>query len=388
LLVLVTLNGRHIEGSPFRPAIVENKSQSGSKQSKLNQSSFSASEPKRKSSNLSPGIPNHPKRGSVASDVTESPPPPPPLSSSNNDENGKIQRNVKIEETGSSMSKLERARQRAAQARQLNVSTTIRGNDSVTVDKPIEINKGSQPVQKTRQDDINEITKRLGKLDSMTKNVGATAGSKLATLTKLQANSNSHNNAFNQSQELQFNSSNVIADLLLGLVDPQPPTLSKEERNMWEQGNSALTNMNVIEILSAQLANIKLPFDCLSELIEGVQVIKLTNSSSGGFYRLLEEYDIIPAYISKKDVKLAFMIILSSQRNARSPASVVGGGSGLDFSNFVKLMVLIAVVSLSTASSFSSLYSSYESRVEVMLHKWGLVEPLKLQLLKTNLRSK
>ena len=35
-----------------------------------------------------------------------------------------------------------------------------------------------------RQDDINEITKRLGKLDSMTKNVGATAGSKLATLTK------------------------------------------------------------------------------------------------------------------------------------------------------------------------------------------------------------
>ena len=157
---------------------------------------------------------------------------------------------------------------------------------------------------------------------------------------------------------------------------------------MWEQGNSALTNMNVIEILSAQLATIKLPFDCLSELIEGVQVIKLTNSSSGGFYRLLEEYDIFPAYISKKDVKLAFMIILSSQRNARSPASLVGGGSGLDFPNFVKLMVLISVVSLSTASSFSSLYSSYESRVEVMLHKWGLCEPLKLQLLKSNLRSK
>jgi len=123
-------------------------------------------------------------------------------------------------------------------------------------------------------------------------------------------------------------------------------------------------------------------------LIEGVQVIKLTNSSSGGFYRLLEEYDITPAYISKKDVKLAFMIILASQRNARSPASLVGGGSGLDFANFIKLMVLIAVISLSTASSFSSLYSSYESRIEVMLFKWGLSEPLKLQLLKQNLRQR
>jgi len=384
LLILVTLNGRHIRGSPFRPAVVVERSQPGSKQSKISNNAYSASEAKKKSSNSSPGIPSHPKRGSIASDVTDSPPPPPPA----NDEIN-VRKSVKVVEDPSlsSMSKLERARQRAAQARNLNVSSNVRGDDSTIIaEKPIEA-KGQQ-IQKSRQDDINEITKRLGKLDAMTKNVGATAGSKLATLSKSQGNNQLISNTFNQSTELQFNSASIIADLLLGLIDPQPPTLSKEERNMWEQANSALTNMNVIEILSAHLGTIKFPFDCLSELIEGVQVIKLTNSSSGGFYRLLEEYDITPAYISKKDIKLAFMIILASQRNARSPASLVGGGSGLDFANFIKLMVLIAVVSLSTASSFSSLYSSYESRVEVMLFKWGLSEPLKLQLLKSNLRQR
>ena len=133
---------------------------------------------------------------------------------------------------------------------------------------------------------------------------------------------------------------------------------------------------------------LKNAFDCLSENVEGVQVLRLTNSSNGGAFRLLEEYDVIPAYISKKEAKAAFLTLLTSQRNAGAYSLGAGGGNGLDFVSFIKFMVLVAVLSLSKTSSFSALYSTVEAKVSVMLEKWGLADGLKLQVVKNNLRMR
>lgn len=34
---------------------------------------------------------------------------------------------------------------------------------------------------------------------------------------------------------------------------------------------------------------------------------------SGGFMRLLEEFDVIPAYLSKREMKTAFALVLAAQ---------------------------------------------------------------------------
>jgi hypothetical protein len=66
-------------------------------------------------------------------------------------------------------------------------------------------------------------------------------------------------------------------------------------------------------MLSLNLFPLKQVFDALSEAVEGAAILKLTNSSGGGAARLLEEYDIIPAYLSKREAKMAFFVVLSAQ---------------------------------------------------------------------------
>lgn len=51
---------------------------------------------------------------------------------------------------------------------------------------------------------------------------------------------------------------------------------------------------------------------------------------------------------------------MNLQRNLRSPASVAGGGTGLDFPSFLKFLVMIAYHALSKTNAFSSLYSTIE----------------------------
>jgi len=161
----------------------------------------------------------------------------------------------------------------------------------------------------------------------------------------------------------------------------------------------------VITLITNHLSPLKTAFDFFSEIISSrsgvsAQVLKLNTGSGLGAIKMLESYNIIHPYISVKDAKSAFMLVLCSQRNSNE--SVFGSGNdddsvisnsnssannGLDFCNYLKLLVLIATSSLSKTNTFSTLYSTFESRIEVMLNKWGLADPLKLLSIKKNLQK-
>jgi hypothetical protein len=440
LNILVTLNGKHIVGSPFKPNIIiptpsptpnniisrKTKSNSISAIKSPNRPVNTVSKTNKEATNIpvvkypSPQIP--PKH------LSPEPIKPPPVqikeesssnffnhsyNNNNNNKSRSIDNYISSENNnnqssssvngggasvasnnGGSLSRLERARQRAIMAKKMT-----EGGQSNEVESPeLQFNSSELDLSAyglNSNNQVNEISSKLSKLDSLSKTVGvATPGSKLSNFgnskstSKLAAVANTAA-AFHIGPigTFPFNANAVIRDLQMGMIGLEPPTLSAEERNMWEQTNIALDNNDVISLLASSLTDIKLPYDCLSEVVDGVQILKLTNQQLGGTFRLLEEYDIIPPYMSKKDAKAAFMLILCSQRNSTSLASNVAGGSGLDFPNFIKLMVLIAVVSLSKTSSFSSMYESFVARIDVMLNKWGIADGNKLQLVKRNLRQ-
>ena len=203
----------------------------------------------------------------------------------------------------------------------------------------------------------------------------------------------------------------------------------------------------MLKLLSMHLNMLQLVFDMFAGPVEvamaaaqplqQLQVIKLNStnndrfksSTAGGVLRLLELYDVLPTYLSKVEAKVLFSLAAHAQRNLRSPASVAGGGTGLDLAGFLKLMVMASYHCLSKTSSYSSLYSTIEvsysttglasssdtaaltvvlslydddadelsscdddnayiqSKVEVMLYKWGLADELKLQVVSSSLQS-
>ncbi|KAJ1434298.1 hypothetical protein B484DRAFT_292878 [Ochromonadaceae sp. CCMP2298] len=98
----------------------------------------------------------------------------------------------------------------------------------------------------------------------------------------------------------------------------------------------------------------------------------------GGAYRLLEMYDVLPVTLSKVEAKVLFALSLHAQRNLRTPASIAGGGTGLDFTSFLKFLVLVAYHALSKTSSYSSTYATMEAKVEALLVRWGLGDGVKL----------
>ena len=122
---------------------------------------------------------------------------------------------------------------------------------------------------------------------------------------------------------------------------------------------------------------LQLVFDLFAGPVEAVgaaaqpnqlQVIKLSSTSNdryssstaGGVLRLLELYDVLPTYLSKVEAKVLFALTAHAQRNLRSPASVAGGGTGLDLAGFLKLLVMASYHCLSKTSSYSSLYTTIE----------------------------
>jgi len=134
----------------------------------------------------------------------------------------------------------------------------------------------------------------------------------------------------------------------------------------------------VLKLLSMHLNMLQLVFDMFAGPVEvamaaaqplqQLQVIKLNStnndrfksSTAGGVLRLLELYDVLPTYLSKVEAKVLFSLAVHAQRNLRSPASVAGGGTGLDLAGFLKLMVMASYHCLSKTSSYSSLYSTIE----------------------------
>lgn len=156
----------------------------------------------------------------------------------------------------------------------------------------------------------------------------------------------------------------VVSSFTSGLSGSIPPGSGDDERLMWENTDRALLSIEIVARLISSLPTLKLSFDLMSTVTEGTAVLKLTNASnSSGAFRLLEEFDVVPTYLSMREVKKAFSLILAAQRNARTPSSLAGGGTGIDFAHFVKFLVMLSVYGLSKTTAFLALYKTDLSKV-------------------------
>lgn len=124
------------------------------------------------------------------------------------------------------------------------------------------------------------------------------------------------------------------------------------------------------------------------EIIDGAEMIRLNNPQGTGFYRLLDEFKISPDVVTKAEAKNLFSLVLTCQRTVGSPCTTAGGGVGLDFSHFIKLMVMLAIFAFSkTGNASKPRYNNPEVKVDSLFSKWGLSDQLKLQVIKTHIKT-
>jgi hypothetical protein len=125
---------------------------------------------------------------------------------------------------------------------------------------------------------------------------------------------------------------------------------------------------------SIQLFNV---FDSAASPMNGIKVI------GSIIYKLFEHFDVIPAYITRKELKLAYQIVVQSQisSGSNSPQNY------LDFVGFIRLLVATSVYALSKTSAYANMYPEFESKVEIMLTKWGFADPQKLQLVEKKIQQ-
>ena len=68
---------------------------------------------------------------------------------------------------------------------------------------------------------------------------------------------------------------------------------------------------------------------------------------------MLEDFDVLPNYCTRKDVKILYQLIATSQ-----PQLADGSALGLDFLTYVRLLVMLVMYALAKTPAFSSLYGT------------------------------
>jgi len=155
------------------------------------------------------------------------------------------------------------------------------------------------------------------------------------------------------------------------------------ELELWDNTHRALTDDRVIEKLLQHVDTLTQLFSLFADRVEGVSVIKLiTSKGHGGIYRLLELYEIIPNFLSKAETKVLYNRILLAQRALKLPASIAGGGSAIEFSSFLRLLIMVAIFTLSKTDLLATHYSTTEAKLDVLLYKWGLADGHRLTMIR------
>jgi hypothetical protein len=145
--------------------------------------------------------------------------------------------------------------------------------------------------------------------------------------------------------------STVFADSLAqGIVGQAPQRSTDEERRLLMVADEALRNKDVTRLLANSAENLNKVFRFFFDVQE--EGLALQHGKWGrGVYKMLEEFDVLPSYCSKKDAKTIFNLVIY----AEMPASSARGY--MNFHTFVKLMVTLAVFCLSNPP-FSTLYQT------------------------------
>jgi len=160
-----------------------------------------------------------------------------------------------------------------------------------------------------------------------------------------------------------------------------PEGLSEAEMPVWESALSLMRDPLILPMFEAHGSHLMLIFDSYSHgktrLTDGKHTVKTLplmgpTGTKKGAVHMAVDYDIVPSFLTKREVKSCFNVVSRMQ-------SAAGSSTGLDFSGFIQLLGLLAVVSLSKPS-FQHLYPSNNAKVGVLLEMWGFSDPIKLQM--------
>lgn len=178
-----------------------------------------------------------------------------------------------------------------------------------------------------------------------------------------------------------------LAEVKRGFVGNLPMTATIDDHNIWKATHDALgASEEVGNIIFRNMTNFRNLFEAFYEIVDGIDMIRTSNEKNTGFYRMLEEYNIMPNEVNKNEVKSLFSLILTCQRNIGSPCAIAGGGVGLDFPHFIKLMVMLALFAFSkTGNASKPRYNAAETKIDSLFTKWVMDDQLKLQRLKLQL---
>lgn len=105
----------------------------------------------------------------------------------------------------------------------------------------------------------------------------------------------------------------ILTQLYEGMVGILSDQFTDAQKLMWSITHETLQSSDIVHKIASDLCLIHSCFGLISEVIEGIPVVRLTSSNNTGIFRLLEEFNIMPSYINMKEVKWAYALLLSSQ---------------------------------------------------------------------------
>lgn len=381
LMITVTLFGKHVLGSPFRPGIIPSLLQSQGRGDTM----FSRSSLAKRSVGTSQaprGNSISQSNGNFTSSNTDklfSSGAPSPAASGDGFYPPEEQPRYATPGAGrDSTSRLDMARQRAMGG----IVSTATAEPATAPSSPAQRSGQAPSPSKTGRADAGaDLAQRLSRLEQMTRQVGqgSTAAAAISSANARRGNSMSSKATSRASEapppaptsgtpssrredpawktmasrvaeDSRVDSTVFMDSMAQGIVGQAPQRSTDEERRLLMVADEALRNKEVIHLLgnAADILNqaFRLFFDVQEE------GIALQHGKWGrGIYKLLEEFDILPSYCSKKDVKTIFALVIY----AEMPASSARGY--MNFHSFVKLLVTLAVFCLSNPP-FSALYQT------------------------------
>lgn len=176
------------------------------------------------------------------------------------------------------------------------------------------------------------------------------------------------------------------SQLLLPTLDfdipPQPPGLTEEQQMFWSSAASAVEDPEVREVDSSiwfnpsnaadhwwmqtlsLLQDFQLQLEAVFQYFSvpvdrtGMRLIPFLSSADAGpgqgYLRMLQQYDICPTYISKRDAKKAYLLICKMYDTTET--------DGLPINGFVHALVLTTLLGLSRPT-YQNLYPQIVVRV-------------------------
>jgi len=155
--------------------------------------------------------------------------------------------------------------------------------------------------------------------------------------------------------------------------------IPEAEQPIWEKALNLMRDPLILPLFEAHSSHLMLVFDSYShgKSKAGAHPVKTLpllgpTGTKKGAVQMSVDYDIVPSFLTKREVKGCYNVVTMMQQSS-------GPNGGLDFSGFIQLLGLLAVVSLSKPS-FHHLYPSNNAKVGVLLEMWGFSDPIKLQM--------